>query len=318
MSPHSPTYLMAEFYGDLDGFLPTDLSQQHRSRYSVDSFELQHWAGCERLQTLVGIRYQYVTDRLFNEQVIYGDNAPNVWRYFGQMGTVITNQSLRLHSERLSPYLYEHFQVADTLWLIGGLSYDYQRQPHNRLYAPLSDGEEIHRQLSPKAGAVWTPTPRSAVRAAYTQSLNGNLEQSVRLEPSLVAGFVQAYRNLFPTPLAGTISGARTETADLSLEYRSPTRTYVAVGGEWLHATASHDVGAFLSDAFAGLISDVQVQERLRFQERSLDVSLHQLLGDCFNLGARYRIADVWLNRTFPGWIAPSNTRTRFPSAPSP
>ena len=310
-STYGPTYLLASELGTPLGLVPADLTQQYRSRQSFDSVELQHQVRCERLQTLVGIRYQYGTDRLFNEQVATGANGSGLDTYFFPEGGGIVlpgggflqaNQSLRLHSERLSPYIYEHWQVADTLWLIGGLSYDYQRQPRNAIFAPLGDGQETREQFSPKAAVVWTPTPRSAVRAAYTQSLGGNMEQSVRLEPSQVAGFVQSYRNLFPEGVVGGIAGARMEAADLSLEHRFPTRTYVAVGGEWLHSMASHDVGVFQRNS-ANLPSgpDLQEEERLRFQERSLTVSLHQLLSDWFNVGARYRVADVWLSRTYPG-----------------
>lgn len=301
-SPHSLTYLLGTDLGIPSGFVPIDLTQQFSSRQSYDSVELQHLVRGERLQTIAGIRYQYGTDRLFNEQVLNVGDAAGLESYLvAQAPEVVTNQSLRVHSERLSPYLYEYWQVAEPLWLIGGLSYDYQRQPRNTIFAPLSTEEEIHQQFSPKAAVVWTPTRRSTVRAAYTQSLGGNLEQSVRLEPSQLAGFVQAYRNLFPESLVAGQTGARIETADLSLEYQFPTRTYVALGGEWLHSTINHDVGAFRGDSFTGRGPGVQIEERLRFQERSFNASLHQLLGDWFNAGAQYRVADVRLNRTYPG-----------------
>src|ERR1019366_6525065 len=116
------------------------------------------------------------------------NNASDLEFYFGDAGTVITNQSLQLNSERISPYLYEYWQAADQLQLIGGISYDYQRQPNNALFAPLDNGRETLHQFSPKVALIWTPGKRSAVRAAYTQSLGGvDLDQSVRLEPSQLA-----------------------------------------------------------------------------------------------------------------------------------
>ena len=301
-NPHGSTLLLTETGGTLDGFFPSDLTQQYQSRLSVDSFELQHLVRGEHLQTIAGIRYQYATDRLSNQQTINPGNAPAFEIYYGNPGTVITDQSLRLHTERLSPYLYESWQVAQPLCLIGGVSYDYQSQPDDVLFAPLADDRVIHRQLSPKAAVVWTPTPRATVRAAYSQSLGGvDLDQSVRLEPTQLAGFVQAYRNLFPDSLVGAVGGARVETADVSLDYRFPTGTYVALSGELLESKADHGVGAFQRDLFTSDGPAVQLDERLRYQERSVDASLHQLLADWFSAGVRYRLADARLTRTYPG-----------------
>src|SRR5581483_8024960 len=75
---------------------------------------------------------------------------------------------------------------------------------------------------------------------------------------------------------------------------------YVAVAAEILRSRADHDVGGFQRELLTGQGPAIQVDERLRFQERSLDLSAHQLLGDWFSVGARYRLSDTWLSQKYP------------------
>jgi Tfp pilus assembly protein PilF len=301
--PHGPTYLLAQDSGQVFEFAPTDLTENFKSRLTVDSFELQHLMGGDPFQTIAGIRFQHGSYRLANEQSFEFGNASGNEIFFDLNPggvTIVTNQSLETDSLRITPYLYEHWHVTDTLWLIGGVALDYQSQPRNALFAPVEDGHEIQRQFSPKAGLIWKPTLRTAVRAAYSKSLGGaSLDQSVRLEPTQLAGFTQAYRNLIPDSLAGGVGGEHFETADISVEHQFPTRTYVALSAELLRSKADQAVGAFLHD-FNAEGPAVQIMENLRFQERSAEVSLHQLLGDCFSLGARYHLSDARLALDFP------------------
>ena len=299
--PNGPTHLLADNPdGSLGAFFPTDLTQKYGSQLSVYSFEVQQLVRSDNLQTIGGVRFQYANNDLSNIQTINENNAPSLEDYFGIPGTEITNQSPHLNSQRVSPYLYEYWQVTDKLQLIGGISYDYQHQANNSLFAPLSDKEETLHQFSPKAALIWTPGTRSTVRAAFSQSLGGvDLDQSVRLEPSQLAGFVQAYRTLFPDSLVGGIAGATFQTADVSFEHVFPSRTYFAVSGEMLWSTANQDVGAYESSG-APVSSAAQVNNHLDFHEYSADASIHQLLGDWFSVGARYRISDAELTQTYP------------------
>jgi outer membrane receptor protein involved in Fe transport len=181
------------------------------------------------------------------------------------------------------------------------LSYDYQSLPENALFAPLDNGNKIENQVSPKAGFVWEPSSGSAVRAAYSRSLGGaNLDQSVRLEPTQLAGFTDAYRTLMPASLVGGIDGERFETGDVSFERRFESRTYVALSGELLRSTANQIVGGYSRGITTGEGYGIEPKEQLAFQEESLDFSAHQLLGDYFSLSARYRLADARLSTSFP------------------
>src|SRR5262249_39159189 len=141
------------------------------------------------------------------------------------------------------------------------------------------------QQFSPKAALVWTPDSRATIRAAYSRSLSGfNVDQSVRLEPTQLAGFVQTYRSLFPESLVSTLGGAHLETFDAAAEYRFPSRTYVSASAQLLRSTIDHNVGGFERDLFTSQGPAVQFREHLDYRERSLDFSVHQLLGDCFSL----------------------------------
>src|SRR5439155_23074270 len=106
--------------------------------------------------------------------------------------------------------------------------------------------EHTNDQISPKAGLIWKPCATTTVRGAYTKSLGGLFyDASVRLEPSQVAGFNQAYRSVIPESVAGNIPGSRFETADVGLEQKLGSRTYLVLGAELLRSQASRDVGAF-------------------------------------------------------------------------
>jgi tetratricopeptide (TPR) repeat protein len=300
--PHGGTYLIPEIGGNpLFGLVLTDLTQEYKDRLTVDSFELQHLNRISRFQTIAGIRFHDSVHRVSNLQTVEAGNAPAWVLWFGPQGSVITNQSLRLNALRISPYIYEHWQIADPLLLIGGVSYDYQEQPRNLLFAPVSDEQDFKDQFSPKAALVWTPTSDSVVRAAYTRSLGGvSLDQSIRLEPTQLAGFVQGYRDVIPAAIGGGIDASLVETADLSLEHRFPTRTYIGLAGQLLRSAIEHDVGVWQKQIGSASGPGIQVEEKLRYQERSLDFSAHQLLSDWFSISLRYRLSEARLKREFP------------------
>ncbi len=293
------TYLLGSPTKGASPFLFTqeNLMENFENRLMVDSFEVQHLASISQFQTIAGIRLQIGSDHLANEQSPTDKTLYPI--YFPQQ--FVINQSFLTYSLRITPYLYEYWHLTRQLCLIGGLAYDYQILPENALFAPLSNQEKVQNQVSPKAGLVWEPASGSAVRAAYTQSLGGaNLDQSLRLEPTQVAGFTQAYTSVMPASLVGGIGGARFETADLSLERRFNRGTYLALSAEFLRSTADQSVGGFSRVESGGYGPAIQLPEQLVFQECSLDFSLHQLFGNYFSLGARYRLADARLSTVFP------------------
>ncbi len=301
-NPKGSTYLLANIFGNPLGLFPTDLTQQFEADLSANSFEFQHVNRSRWFQTIFGLRFQDSTYNLFNQQIADIGNVVDLEPYFGNFGDTITQQSFKVQAQRVSPYLYTHWNPTESLWLIGGLSYDYQHQPNNLYFAPVSAEEEYVDQFSPKAGLVWTPTSNSAIRAAYTRSLTGvTLDQSLRLEPTQIAGFVQTYRDLIPEGLGtGSTSGNHLETIDFSLEYRFPTRTYIALAGQALRSNTEHEIGAFDRDLFTSQGPAVQLRQRLKYEENSVGFDLHQLIGEWFGIAYRYRVSEAELETTFP------------------
>ena len=83
------------------------------------------------------------------------------------------NQGIDPNFERITGYGYYYLQAAETLVLIGGVSYDHITAPANFRYAPLSSGEDTTDQVSPKVGLIWTPLKDTTLRGAYARSLSG-------------------------------------------------------------------------------------------------------------------------------------------------
>lgn len=301
---HSGVYLLTTASGDLDGFFATDLTQKYEIESTFDTLELQHLFAGTRTRTIAGIRFQASEDRVFSRQTLLNGNAENLESYFGTVpGTLITNQyvSDMDAAVRVSPYLYEHWHVVDSLWLIGGVSYDYQEIPVNIRFGPVGEDETTRQQVSPKAAFVWTPHKRWTLRGAYSQSLGGvDLDQNLRIEPVQLAGFIQAYKTVFPTSLVGPVSGAHFETYDLSLEHRGSHDTYTSISGQFLHSTADRTVGAYRRELLNASGPGVQLKEHLRFDELSLRASVRQLLGDYFSVGVEYDVAGAHLRRSHP------------------
>jgi hypothetical protein len=116
----------------------------------------------------------------------------------------------------------------------------------------------------------------------------------VRLEPTLVAGFNQAYRSLIPESVGGLAAGTEFETWGVELEQRFGSGTYLGLGGEWLESWAERTAGVF-DLAFPPNAATPPTwsgtPETLDFREKSLAVTLNQLIGREWSLGARYRIS---------------------------
>ena len=170
--------------------------------------------------------------------------------------------------------------------------------PQNFRSAPLTEGTETTDAWSPKAGIVWTPGSNTVVRAAWSRSLGGaSLDQSLRLEPTEVAGFNQSFRSLIPESVAGSIAGARFETFGLSLEQRFPTGTYLGLSGELLKSKADQTIGFYGLTNDVPLIPDADIaqvanmREHFDYEERSLLFTVDQLVGPWLSLGLHYRLS---------------------------
>lgn len=300
---HAGVYLLTGDAGATDGFFGTDLAQEYEIESRFSTLEVQHLFATARTRTIVGLRGNYITDRTASRHVLNSGNASSLESYFGTVpGTVVDEQSgIETKAFRVSPYIYEHWQILDRLWLIAGISYDHQTLPGNTRFAPVADNDDTRQQLSPKAGFTWTPAPRWIFRGAYAQSLGGvELDENLRLEPVHLGGIIYAHANAFPSSLVGPVAGARSETSGLAVEHRWSSNTFVNASALWLRSRGERDVGAYRRDLVGTVGPNTQLEERLRFDELSGRLSIHQLIGERWTVGVRYEVTGAQFRRTHP------------------
>jgi hypothetical protein len=202
----------------------------------------------------------------------------------------------------------------DSLRLIGGLAYEKLTIPENHRFAPLSSEAESRHHLLPKAGLIWTPRDHTTFRAGYSESVGGvSFDQSFQLEPTQVAGFNQAFRSLIPESVAAANSAAEFTSYGFSVEHRLPSHTYITLNGEWLQSEVNRKVGAFdIVDFLATGFTNFH--ERLTFDEASLALSVHQLLGTEWALGAVYQVSRATLKDNFVDVSDQVATDSGFPA----
>jgi Tfp pilus assembly protein PilF len=203
--------------------------------------------------------------------------------------------------ERVSGYCYYTLEPFDKLRLTGGLAYEDVTYPENFRNPPISAGSESREKISPKAALMWTPCKEITLRGAYTQSLGGvTLDESIRLEPTQLAGFVQSYRTLISESLAGSVSAPEYETGGVAVDLKLPSETYLTFSAEWLQQDVDRTVGAFeLNNATLPIISS-STPESLAYDEKSAGVQINQLLNPWFSLGAAYRFSRTGLREFYP------------------
>ncbi len=301
--------LVRDSGGALTGVLnPADslFGLRYRTALEAWSAELQQVFQTHRHLWLVGGRYQ--TGELRTRSVLGRDPLlfPPVFN------DPAADQASADSLDRVALYGYWHWRLLDQLRLIAGGSYDWLRHPINFDAPPVTDGAVSRDRWSPKAALVWSPLTNLNLRGAYTRSLGGlTYDNSVRLEPTQIAGFIQSYRSLVPESRAGLVPGTAFETFHLGLDHRFPSRTYVVAAAEVLRSDGNRAVGVFdYTDAPPFTAVTGRVREKLNFEERSVSLALNQLVGEEWALSARYRLAAAELQmrqRALPITIDPSS-----------
>ena len=201
--------------------------------------------------------------------------------------------------ERLNVYAYHNWQPIEPLQIIGGVSYDWLKYPQNFRAPPVLGGESHTDRVSPKAGVIWTPWRDTTLRGAYSRSLGGvSFDQSFQLEPSQLAGFQQTFRSLIPESVKGALAAQRYETFGAAVDQKFRTRTYVGLSAELLKSDSTQTLGTY-DFVFPSPAAPGSTRERLKFEEKSLRLTLNQLLSDEWALGAQYRLTHADLRDSF-------------------
>jgi tetratricopeptide (TPR) repeat protein len=215
-------------------------------------------------------------------------------------GNPPSSQQLETELQRFDVYAYDYWNLIDSLQLTAGVSYDRLDYPRNSEVPPLSNEQVTKDRISPKAGLIWTPLKDTIVRGLYTRSLGGVFyDNSVRLEPTQIAGFNQAFRSLIPESVVGLVPGSKFETFGAAVDQKFKTGTYLSVVGEILNSEAERTVGVF---DFAPPTTPAALsgtREHFDFRERTLTVTLNQLIRENVAVGASYRLSDADLVDNF-------------------
>jgi Tfp pilus assembly protein PilF len=262
---------------------PSLFSLNYQRELEAYSTELQQIFEIKSHQLVVGARYQWGE----------ADTTNNLVRVTGPVFVPEVEADLW----RVSVYAYDQWKILDTLQFTAGLSYDRLHFPKNADTTPVSAGEDEKERFSPKVGFIWLPCTNTQVRGSYTRSLGGVFfDSSVRLEPTQVGGFNQAYRSVAPESVVGLVPGTEFETAAFGLDHAFPTRTYVGLEGQWLSSSAQRTVGVLNNSGFLP-VPDApgSTRQRIDYEEKSLTASINQLIGEDWSIGARYRLtyADI-------------------------
>ncbi|MGZ8898828.1 MAG: TonB-dependent receptor domain-containing protein [Limisphaerales bacterium] len=304
--------LRAENNGELIRVRDLSANLNLRSETELYSVEAQQIWQKAHHSIVLGGRFQTATLDIRNSEFELKDDALNIL-FDPFTGEPVTPVLPEVSSDisRWSIYLYESWRPIDELTIQGGIVYEHLQYPENVRSIPMSDSEISVERFLPKAGIVWTPDKRTALRGAYTRSLGGaSLEQSIRIEPTQVAGFNQAFRSIIPEALIGGTAGARFETYHLSLERKFGETTYASVGGELLFSEVPRTLGAVILDdgVFPPIVGTLsELHDRVDYRERSLSGTIDQLIAERIALGASYRLTDAHFQRQFEEIATPRN-----------
>jgi hypothetical protein len=260
-----------------------------RREFEIYTAELQHILQTERNTLLVGGRWQEGT---IDTEVRMSVIRPT---YAGGFSTPAADQHVESDYRRTGLYAYDYWRVLPRLTLIGGVAWDSIDHPANFRNPPVSEAQRDEDELSGKFGFTWVPTEWLTLRGAAAQGLGGlSFDESVRLEPMQVAGFNQAYRTVISESLVGSVEAPTYQTYGLSAEGRLPTRTWWGVTAGVIEQDVDRVLGVF-TGYDAGVFPNNPAYfpdgtpQHLAYEEQSLALTLNQLVGDEFSIGAGYR-----------------------------
>lgn len=261
----------------------------YRSELEIFSGELQQIIQTENHNTIAGVRYQSGSFDTTSRTSPFNVSGFPVGA---------TSQSISSDFERVSAYAYHYWTIVQPLQIVAGLTYDRLQYPLNYRISPISTAEDTIDKVSPKIGFTWTPVRNTTLRGSYTRSLGGvSFDESVRLEPTQIAGFSQAYRSILSESVGGAAAGAAFETIAAGLEQKLNSRTYLGVEGEIRKSEVDRLVGAF--SAIVPPFNPSSTPQHLDYKEKNLFVTLNQLVGERWSLGVRYRLTESELNSGF-------------------
>jgi Tfp pilus assembly protein PilF len=262
-----------------------------RRTTELNSFELQHLYGDDQQNIVVGGRYQ--NEAMEVSDVLIPNGLP------GPLPAPFV-PAATLHYDRFSGYGYYTLKLADTVNVTGGLTYDYEHFPLNMGQPPISTQEANRGRLTPKVGIDWTLPCGTRLRAYWSRSMGGLInDSSTTIEPTEIAGFNQSFRSLIPQSAGfGTPPAMVFETYGIGADHKFSTGTYVDAEAEFLTSEGNQQIGSYYDPSPGSQVLS-QLGQTQYFREQDAFVSINQLLGRNFSVGARDQVTAVDLTADF-------------------
>lgn len=272
-----------------------------RREWEIYGAEIQHIERLERHTILLGGRWQEGDIRT-STRLTYIDDP-----FVGGFESPAALQSVDTDYRRASLYAYDYWRVLPSLVLVGGVSWDHIDRPANFRNPPVSADQDTDSRLSGKLGFTWQPSDRFTLRGIAAQGIGGlSFDESVRLEPTQIAGFNQAFRTVLSESVAGSVEAPTYDILGLAAEGKLASRTWWGVTAGLTDQKVVRDIGVF-TGYDAGVFPNSpayfadSTRQRLDYRETSASITVNQLLGDEFGVGARYRITRSELKTSHPG-----------------
>jgi hypothetical protein len=277
--------------------LPMDVD--YHSEFEIYSVEANQIIQREKHTDIFGARFQkgrfHTQDRL----TLSPESAPFAPYFTDPPAVNSTDDSF----ERIAAYGYHTWEVIDRMFFTAGISYDRVSYPDNFRISPISAGQAVRDRVSPKVSLIWNPVAAVTLRGAYMRSLGGvSYDESVRLEPTQLAGFGQTFRSVISESLVGSVSAPAYNIGGVALDLKLKTRTYLGLEAQLLESDLQRSVGAF---AYTNLtfppppIHAFSTPEQLDYNEKSLKATLNQVIANEWFLEAQYRFTRSELHDRF-------------------
>lgn len=301
---YAPDFLRAiEPYlgsGDLLGLRRAPFEFDSRREFEIHTAEIQHILQTERNTLLLGGRWQEGTIETDVRMNMAGIGS------FGGFSTPAVDQNIETDYRRGGLYAYDYWNVLPSLTLIGGLAWDSIEHPDNFRNPPVNDVQREEEQLSGKLGFTWAAADWITLRGMAAEGLGGlSFDESVRLEPTQLAGFSQAYRTVISESLVGSVETPSYQILGLSAEGSLPTRTWWGIAAGTIGQEVSRTLGVF-TGYDASVFPDTPAYfpdgtaQRLDYLEQNLSVTINQLLGEEFSVGTSWRLTRSELETRYP------------------
>lgn len=269
-------------------------------KFELTTAELQQIWQTKHNTALAGVRW---VEGTFDTDTILTISRPT---FSGGFTTPAASQHSETNMRQLSLYAYDYFRPAKWITLIGGVSWDRLEYPDNFRNPPVNDRERKTEKLSGKVGFTLEPCRWITLRGVYGQSLGGvTFDESVRLEPSQIAGFNQAFRTIISESLTGSVEAPLYKYSGLSIEGHLPTRTWWGASVNLLQENVDRTLGVFDGYdtgvfPYSPAYFDSSQRQVLAYREETFSASIQQLIGSECSISAGYRITHSRLHSTFP------------------